>query len=483
MLVERADNFMASLGIEVYRVGGSVRDELLGRPVKDTDYMVRGIDLGDLFDLVKAQGHDVRVSVLKLRDGRPAGVRAARKGMGVLEIVLPRTEISTGPGHRDFEIVVAPDLSLEDDAIRRDFTFNALYREVGAEDMDGIHDPTGRGLYDLQHKLVNTTHADSFRDDPLRTLRALRFVSVLGYDLGTATEAQMMDHAEHVTGLSINGYASGTVLDELSKILMGDDVRKALRLARDTGVLATLIPELAPMLGFDQDSRFHDMTADEHTFATLDVAAHVDAPLRVRMALLFHDSGKPEAAWVGDDGRKHYYSHVEHYTVYDEEHSLTTEDHADVSERLWREFATRAGSPRDMREDVAILVRDHMVGLTGKLKEAKVRRMRVRYGDDLLRDLLMHRACDVSGKGRVNTAYLQRLADMERVRQEACDAGVPSRPRDLEITGHDLMALGAEGPEIGRVQKALLDEVVSQPTETTLSRDWQLYRAADILDS
>jgi tRNA nucleotidyltransferase/poly(A) polymerase len=472
--VERTDNFMAALGAEAYRVGGSVRDELLGRKVKDADYMVRGVDLfklgGDLSTAARALGYTERMAVtpLKLRDGRQAGWRVSARGLGLVEVVLPRTEVPREalPGentHRAFDIKVNPEVSLYEDAQRRDFTFNALYKNVHTGE---VLDPIGTGLYDLQHKLVRTTHEDSFRDDPLRTLRALRFVSTLGYDLTQDTQEQMTKHAPAVTGLSAKGYASGTVLDELSRLLMGQYPAKALRLARNTGVLAVLLPELAPMLDFDQGSRYHDLTTDEHTFAALETAAHVDAPLRVRMALLFHDAGKPESAWVGEDSRKHYYASKE----------SDTEDHEVVGARIWDEVSARLNAERTLRNDVRTLILNHMVPCV-KCNPVKVRRARVRLGDALLRDLYLMRMCDLSGKGKKNLSMLAKIAEMESERQRAERTGVPCGPKDLQINGNDVKALGAEGRRIGEVLAAVLDEVVCDPAGTKLTREWQLARA------
>lgn len=475
MSIERADIFISSLGLEAYRVGGSVRDDLLGRRSKDADYMIRGVPLFDLGRALRTavKGMDkAAVKPLVLRDGRQAGWRASARGVGLIEITLPRTERSTGPGHRDFEIVIDPKLSLSEDAARRDFTFNALYMRV--EDIAGIAidrtvvDPTGRGLYDLQHKLVRTTHPDSFRDDPLRTLRALRFVSTLGYDLATMTDCEMRAHADAVTGLSSKGYASGTVLDEMSRILMGDDVAKALRLARGTGVLASLFPGLAAMLGFEQGSRYHDLTTDEHVFTALETAAKADAPLRVRWALLFHDAGKPESAWVGTDGRKHYY----------ESKTSGTLDHEVISERLWREAAKHMNAPKALREDVARLIREHMVPIGKKNPDIWVRRQRVRLGDALLNDLLLHRACDLAGKGTShrNLSAIGSVAGMHEALEAARAAAVPASVRDLQISGADAIEAGMNGRDIGAALAGVLDEVVCDPSPLKLGREWQRSR-------
>lgn len=492
MSIDRADNFIASLGVEAYRVGGSVRDEVLGRTPKDADYMVRGVSLAELGEMLRLR--HVPVPKLRLRDGQHVGYRVGRPINA--EITLPRKEISTGPGHGDFEIVADPDLSLAEDAKRRDFTFNALYRVISHPEglsalttmpdgtlVKNVLDPTSRGLHDLAHGCINVTHADSFRDDPLRILRALRFVSVLGYSLSAETLALMAADADSVTGLTggswvpANGNTkvyqpnmSGTVLDEMSKILMGDNVEEALTIAAQTGVLGTLFPELADMIGFEQESRYHDMTTDAHTFRALATAAKVNAPLRVRWALLFHDAGKPKTAWRGEDGRLHYYARPNPDGSLD----VAYKDHADHGETLWRAAAERMNAPRALREDVATLIKHHMVTTEGRLKASKVRRMRIAFGDALLHDLLLHRACDISGKGNPSKAGLTRIAAMESVRAEAEDSGVPATVKELAVNGRDAQELGIQGRWIGGALKIILDDVASEPSETHLSRDWQL---------
>jgi tRNA nucleotidyltransferase (CCA-adding enzyme) len=476
MNIERTDNFMKSLGVEVYRVGGSVRDELLGRMPKDADYMVRGVPLDDLGIMLKMYG---KVTPLRLRQGGQFGWRLATKGIGSIEIALPRTERSTGNG-RQMSVKVDPNMSLAEDAKRRDFTFNALYKIVheGRSAMrvalDGspivdILDPTEAGLFDLERRYIRTTHPGSFRDDPLRMLRALRFVA-RGFDLASVTETQMAIWAEQVGTLTENGYTSGTLLDELQKILMGTFVAEALHVARDTGVLKHAIPELAPMIGFDQGSKYHDLTTDDHTFKALAAAAKWGAPLRVRMALLFHDSGKPGVAWTDGHGRKHYYGAADNMWI----------SHEQMSEEIWREFAQRVNAPRRLREDVATLIREHMVA-ADKVRPSKVRRERVRLGHDMLRDLYWHRVFDAMGKGKPNHDHLRNLDDMMELLVDAKAAGVPESVKDLAISGNDVRDdLGIFGKQVGDVLRAVLDEVVTQPDERRLSREWQLQAAERI---
>jgi tRNA nucleotidyltransferase (CCA-adding enzyme) len=458
---------MASLELpETYRVGGSVRDEVLDRPSNDSDYVVRGASIDEIRDALAAAGAGAKA--LRLRDGRQVGVRAEVRGLGLVEIVLPRKEVTTGKGHRDFRIVCDPSLTLAEDAERRDFTMNALYRNVRSGE---VLDPLG-GLDDIARRQIRTTHPDSFRDDPLRTLRALRFVSQLRFDLVAGTYAEMQVHAEHVTALTLRG-VSGTALLELEKLLAGPAVGYAMRLMRDSGVLTVLLPELASMAGFEQRSAYHDKTLDEHAFDTLQAAADLNASPRVRMALLFHDAGKPWMAWAGDNGRLHYYA------ISPTQAAKAGTPTAVYSHEWWGAFLAdsaldRLNAPRDTRRDVRTLIERHMLSLA-RVRSVKLHTWRAELGDNLLRDLIQHRRCDVLGKGGEIADALQALDLLDAQLQDAIDAGVPRSTKQLALTGAEIAALGFKGPAIGDIQRQLLHAVMADPSRN--DRDWLLERA------
>jgi hypothetical protein len=250
-------------------------------------------------------------------------------------------------------------------------------------------------------------------------------------------------------------------------------------------VLGTLFPELAAMLGFDQSSKYHDLSTDEHTFAALDNAVKAGASLRVRWALLFHDAGKAfeeatetgllKAWFVGkSDGRKHFYAQDGSLA----EDGMPTFNHEVLSERVWRQAADRMGVDKATREDVATLVRNHMVPAKSRGIAERTRRMRVQFGDELLRDLLLHRLCDLLGKdGSANKEHVNQIAQMESYRAAAERDKIPTSVRDLQVNGRDAIAAGATGGAVtGQVLRALLDEVVVRGDEMALSREWQLKR-------
>jgi tRNA nucleotidyltransferase (CCA-adding enzyme) len=451
-------------------VGGAVRDALLGRDSKDADFLVPGVDIPALRKALARHGRTEELVVA----GRAVGVRffpsdreVRRLVRAGIELAPPRREVSTGPGRHDFEIVVDPSATVEEDLGRRDFTVNAMARRLA----DGeLVDPYG-GRSDLEHGVLRTVSPTSFAEDPLRLVRGLRFVSVLDLDPDDTTLAQMRDEAasvELVSGERIGGGLAADGLGELSKLLLGEHPAKALRLARDTGVLVRMLPEFAEGIGFDQESRYHELTVDEHTFAVVQAAANAGRTLTVRLAALFHDLGKPRVAWRGTDDRLHFYA----------KRGYSTRSHEQVSAELAERALTRLRYPTELRRRVVRIVRSHMLD-TSRADPLRARKLLARFGDGLLDDLLDHKEADLHGKGDPPPAGdLEKLAQLratvERERHQ------PHRIRDLAVDGDDLIEIGFRpGPAIGQALSALLDDVVRTPDVNT--REQLLERARELL--
>jgi tRNA nucleotidyltransferase (CCA-adding enzyme) len=462
--------FVASLGLDAYLVGGAVRDELLGRDSKDADFLVPGLDTAGLRAALEQHG---RVEDLVVA-GRAVGLRLFPRDRELralvpagIEFAPPRRERSTGPGRHDFEIVVDPSAGVAGDLRRRDFTVNAMARRLA----DGeIVDPMdGRG--DLEQGILRTVGPRSFAEDPLRLVRGLRLVSQLGFEPDDDTLRQMHEEAPAValvSGERLGGGLAADGLGEFSRLLLGDEPRHALRLARDTGVLVALLPEFERALGFDQESRYHDLSVDEHTFAVVQAAADLGFPLRVRLAALFHDLGKPYVAWRGRDRRLHFYARP------------GRRDHADVSAELASKALSRLRYPTDLRDRVTRIVRFHMLEI-GKPDAVRARKLLARYGDGLAIDLLDHKEADLLGKGTDgprDEAEVERLQAFRALVEEQRES--PHRLSDLAVDGTDLIALGYRpGPELGRALQELLAAVVEQPGLNR--RDSLLQRAEQIL--
>ena len=449
-------------------MGGAVRDELRGADAKDADFLVPGVDTEGLRAALEPHGRAEELVVA----GRPVGVRFFPRDPGVrklvragIELAPPRRELSTGPGRHDFEIVVDPSASVEQDLARRDFTVNAMARRLA----DGtLVDPYG-GRADLEAGTLRTVTPSSFAEDPLRLVRGLRFVSQLGLDPEQQTLVQMREEAasvELVSGERIGGGLASDGMGELSKLLLGAQPAKALRLARDTGVLVHVLPEFEQSIGFEQESRWHALTVDEHTFEVVQAAADAGFPLRVRLAALFHDLGKPHVAWRGTDGRLHYYA----------KHGYAERSHEQVSAQLAEQALDRLRYPTDLRKRVVRIVRSHMID-PGKANPLRARRLLARYGAGLLFDLLDHKEADLRGKGRPADEDLAKVERFRAIVRE--ELGSPHRLADLAVSGDDLIALGYTlGPAIGQTLQTLLQEVVDEPAlnrrETLLERAKEL---------
>ncbi len=464
------ENYVRDLGLDAYLVGGAVRDELLGLESKDVDFLVPGVDTEGLKRALEPHGHveDLvvggRLVGVRLHPGDRAISKLARAG---IELAPPRKEVSTGPGRHDFEIVADPSLSVDDDMRRRDFTINAMARRLETGE---IVDPLD-GRKDLEARVLRTVSPTSFAEDPLRLVRALRFVSQLGFEPDDSTLRQMRDEAKSirlVSGERVGGGLAADGMGELSKLLLGKEPARALRIARDTGVLVELLPEFERAIGFDQESRYHSLTVDEHTFAVVQAAADAGRSLAVRLGALFHDLGKPHVAWRGSDGRLHYYAKP----------GRADKSHEQVGCELAKSALARLRYPTALRRRVERLVRHHMFSI-GKGDELRARRFLAKYGDELAFELIDHKEADYRGKpgpdAEPPVEDLEKLDRFRRLLQR--ERKHPHRLADLAVNGKDLIEAGfTAGPGLGRVLENLLRDVVDDPKLNT--REELLRRAA-----
>ena len=417
---------------ELYRVGGSVRDRLLGLAhVVDTDYLVRGIEPARLEALLARHG---RVALV----GRVFGVyRFTPRDGDPVDIAFPRTEQSTGPGHREFAIQSDWRLPVETDLRRRDFTINAMAERVP----DGVLiDPLG-GEADLHGRRLRMIFPDAFREDPLRILRGARFGARFGLRPDDTTAAAMRDAVPLLATVSAE-----RVQEEFSKLLTQcEQPSQGFELLRQTGGLRVVFPELDRCEGVTQNE-YHPDDVYWHTLKVCDAAPRPS--LTVRWAGLLHDLGKVDTRQViheADGPRVVFYGHE----VVSAEHAVR------VLERL--------RYPRAFVQRCAHLVREHMFRYETAWKAATVRRFMARVGVDEIEDLFALREADCRSRNLVDElAALRELR--ERVAAELREQNTV-HIRDLEIDGEDVMReMGiGPGPEIGNLLQQLLDRVLESP--------------------
>ncbi len=256
--------------MEVYQVGGSVRDELLGVPVKDRDWVVVGSSAAELVELGYRQvGADFPV-FLHPDSGE--------------EYALARTERKAGSGYKGFVTDASAGVTLEQDLLRRDFTVNAMARDGAGR----LIDPYG-GRADLEARVLRHV-SPAFVEDPLRVLRAARFAA--RFDFCIADETLALMRAITAAG-ELPELAAERVWGELRRALMSDSPQRFVTVLRECGALAVLFPEIDRLFGVPQPPRYHpEVDTGEHVLLALAQAARRDACEAVRFAVLVHDLGK-----------------------------------------------------------------------------------------------------------------------------------------------------------------------------------------------
>jgi tRNA nucleotidyltransferase (CCA-adding enzyme) len=303
--------------MQAYVVGGAVRDELLGLPVQDHDWVVVGATPEDMI----AQGF------------RPVG-----KDFPVFlhpetqeEYALARTERKTAPGYHGFVFHTSPDVKLEDDLIRRDLTINAMARAANG----AIVDPYG-GQQDLQDRVFRHV-SSAFAEDPVRILRlarfAARFPEFRVADTTNALMRRMVEEGE------VDALVPERVWQELSRGLMEQKPSRMFEVLRDCGALARILPELDALWGVPQPPLHHpEVDTGVHMMLVIDYAAERRFELPVRFAALMHDLGKgvtPSENWPKHHG------------------------HEGMGPRLITELSKRLRVPTDCRDLAVMTAREH----------------------------------------------------------------------------------------------------------------------------
>lgn len=439
---------MRRLNLDSYEVGGCIRDELLGKQAKDIDFAVCGVTYDDLVRVLEPEG----IVTPNVVGERLVGCRlladwTPREGV---EISLARTERSTESGRANFDVSTDPRLGILDDLGRRDFTVNAIARSVRSGQ---LVDPFG-GALDIAAMKLRVIGPDSFHDDPSRILRGLVRVAKDGFIPDSKTLRQMQVHAYK---LAVE--PAEQIYLELDRLLAGDKAAQALRIGRSAWALQVALPELAPIIGFVQESQYHDLSCDEHTFEVVDHACRYKASQVVRWAALFHDSGKPASAWRGKDGNLHFYRNSK---------DPNSRSHEEIGGEITRAAFNRLQQPpMEFRIRVIQLVEEHMFTDSVKIDPLRARRFIQRVGRDRVDDLLLLRRCDREAKGYGPIAPEQDAALTAWEDLVAQERNQPLMIKDLVVGGHDALALGFEGKEIGALLNDVLFNVTDNPELNT----------------
>jgi tRNA nucleotidyltransferase (CCA-adding enzyme) len=400
--------------MQIYMVGGAVRDALLGLPVKDRDWVVVG----------STPEHMVAQGFVPVGKDFPVFLHPQTHE----EYALARTERKTAPGYRGFAIHAAPDVTLEQDLARRDLSINAMavpLEQIGPDgDFSRQHviDPYG-GVQDLADKRLRHV-GPAFREDPVRILRVARLAARFpGFMLAPDTLTLMR---EMVTSGEVDHLVPERVWQELAKGLMEAVPSRMFALLRDGGALARLLPEVDCLWGVAQRADYHpEVDTGVHVMMVMDMSARLQTPLPVRLACLCHDLGK------GNTPADILPRHLGHELR---------------SVGLLRKLCARLRVPTECRELAEVVAREHSnihrstefdaAALVRLLERCDALRKPVRFAQILL-------ACECDARGRLgyfDSAYPQRP------RLQAVLAA--AQGIDTAELAADAMARGAKGQHI-----------------------------------
>lgn len=437
-------------GLEAYVIGGYVRDLLLERPSKDIDIVV----VGNGMDLAQAAAEKLRVKKVSLFKNFGTA-HFLYKDLDV-EFVGARKESY----QRDSRKPIVEDGTLDDDQKRRDFTINALALDLRKETFGNIVDPFG-GLKDLENGVLRTPMEPSqtYSDDPLRMMRAIRFATQLGFQIENNSLKAIFENAARLEIISRE-----RIMDELNKIILAKTPSRGFELLFSTKLLHQFFPEMVALYGVETINGKSHKDNFFHTLEVLDNVAANSDNLWLRWSAILHDIAKPPTK------------------RFDQEVGWTFHGHEEMGARMVPKLFTRMKLPLDHKmKYVQKLVRLHLRPIAlvkGFVTDSAVRRLLFEAGDDI-EDLMILCNADITSKNEFKVKKYRK--NFEIVSQKLKDVEEKDRVRNFQppVTGELIMSEFDLKPcaEIGiiknRIKEAILEGEI--PNEYEAARNF-MYR-------
>ena len=397
-----------------YIVGGAIRDILLGLKPKDVDFATN-------------LPYETLKTLFSEYTPKETG-----KSFGVLRIRINDIDYEIAKFREDIygkeEKVTFVD-EIKNDLVRRDFTINAMaYNET-----EGIID-LYNGQKDIENKVINFVRNAEERiiEDPLRTLRAFRFMSKLNFSLSKNTIEAIKNQKSLLKNIP-----EERITIEFSKLLLGENIKNTLTLMKDTGVLEIIIPEFKATYDFNQYNPHHNLDLFNHI---INVVSRVPADLELRYSALLHDIAKPIVQTFDEKGIAHY------------------KTHEIVGADMARDILTRMKLPVKLINTVVEIIKKHMI-LYKDVTDKKFNKLLSEMGYNNLWRLIEHSIADNSSK---NNEVVSIENDFHERLKRAVEKQMQVTVSDLAIKGNDLIELGFVGTEIGKVKGELLDKYLSE---------------------
>ncbi len=420
--------------IKIYLVGGFVRDLLMGRNSKDIDIVC----LGDSIAFSRIFAKRVRVTPpVVFKNFGTAMVRF----QGIeFEFVMARKESYVRGSRKPF----VSEGSLEDDQLRRDFTINALAISLNKYDFGTLIDPF-EGRKDIEKKIIRTPLSpnQTFSDDPLRMLRAIRFSSQLGFRIVEEAKKSIIEEQKRFLILS-----KQRIINEINKILLSPDPSKGFYLLDELGLLDFILPELQKLKGVEVRGKHSHKDNFIHTLKVLRNISKVTKNIWLLWSALLHDIAKPKTKG------------------FDPLVGFTFHGHEEIGARMIPIIFRRLNLPlRKNMKYVQCLVRYHlrpMALVNENVTDSAIRRLIFDLGDSLDDLFLLCRADITSKNDQKVTLYLRNF---DYVEKRIAKVREKDRIRNLQpaIDGNKIMSIFkiSQGPQVGKLKKILKDAVLN----------------------
>ncbi|MBN1464344.1 HD domain-containing protein [candidate division KSB1 bacterium] len=456
VLFETIGRVADEMGVQVYVVGGYVRDRFLHRPnAQDIDFVVTGD--GPAF----AKGVAQRLGARKVTIYRRFGTAHIRHRRHSLEFVGARKENYRGDSRKP----AVEGASLLDDLARRDFTINAMAVALNPDNFGALIDPYD-GRDDVAAGIIRTPldPHKTFNDDPLRIMRAIRFSCQLQFRIEPATRAGLAAEAHRLSIIS-----QERITDELMKILQCPRPSIGFQIMDETGVLEKILPECAKLKGVDYIGNHRHKDVFHHTLKVLDNCAAVSDKLELRIAALFHDIAKPATK------------------AYDPVIGWTFHGHEEIGARMFQAIGRRLRLASDTIEYVTKLIRLHLrpIHLSEEgVTDSAIRRLIFSAGDEIDDLLTLCRADITSGNPQ---RVKKHLANFDHVERRVAEVEEKDRLRNFQppLRGEEIMRTLhlLPGPLVGKVKKAIEEAILNGDiaNEHDAAFDYMMQRKDELL--
>ena len=426
--------------LEVYVVGGFVRDLLMEKPLNDIDLMVVGDGIGFAKKLARKLGQKKIVPFIKF------GTAIIPNKKMNIEVATARTEFYSQSSRKPTEVIYT---SLEGDLSRRDFTINAMAMNILPNKFGDLTDPYS-GKEDIKSKILRTPldPDETFAEDPLRMMRAAYFSSKLKFKLSQPLINSMKKISSRIEIVSAE-----RIRDEFIKILKTEKPSIGIIVLQKAGLLKYVFPEIDTMYGMDQTSEWHHKDIFAHTIQVVDNAAKLSNKMEIRFAALVHDIAKPKTRRI--DKKKGYTFH----------------GHDAVGERMINEVASRMKLPNILKIYLKKLTLLHLrpIALVKDIvTDSAVRRLMVAAGDDL-EDLMILCRADITTKNpkRVKK-YLKNFEKVEKKMNSVFEKD-SIKSFQSPVRGEEIMKICNinEGPNVGKIKRRIEEAILNGDIQNT----------------